>query len=63
MNDKMWTVARFPNGSWATGGKVDDPDYAECEVFRVSATTDKEAKKKAQAQRRKSTPSVAKAAS
>lgn len=53
MNAKMWTVARFPNGSWSAGGKPDDPDYALCEVFRVSATNDKEAKRKAQALRRK----------
>lgn len=32
-----WTVARFPDGSWTTGGKPNDPDYANCEVFEVDA--------------------------
>lgn len=54
MKNQMWTVARFPDGSWTTGGKANDPDYALCEVFRIPATTDKEAKRKAQSQRRKS---------
>lgn len=49
----VWTVARYPNGSWDTGGKPDDPDYAECEVFRVLATGRDQAKKLAQAERRK----------
>lgn len=50
---QWWTVARFPNGSWGTGGRMDDPDYAECEVFRVLAESRDQAKKLAQAQRRK----------
>lgn len=55
------TVARFPNGSWTTGGKPDDPAYAECSVYQVIASDDKEAKRKAQylhrkAQKAKGTP-------
>ncbi|MCV4196064.1 hypothetical protein OD771_29515, partial [Pseudomonas aeruginosa] len=42
------TVARFPDGSWSTGGSPDDPDYALCEVFRIEADSRDEAKKKAQ---------------
>lgn len=44
----VWTVARFPDGSWCTGGRPDDPDYALCEVFRIEAESRDEAKKKAQ---------------
>jgi len=49
----IWTVARFPNGSWSTGGSPDSPDYADCEVFRVNAETREQATRKAQARRRK----------
>jgi hypothetical protein len=48
-----WTVARFPDGSWTTGGKPDDRDYANCEVFRVEADNREQAKRKAQAKRRR----------
>lgn len=48
---RLWTVARFPNGSWSTGGKSDDPDYSECEVFQVMASSRDEAKKRAQNER------------
>jgi len=47
----LWTVARFPNGSWTTGGKPSDPDYAECEVWRIDAESRDDAKKKAQSKR------------
>jgi len=47
----MWTVVRFPNGSWSTGGRPDDPEYALCEVFEVVAGCRNEAKKLAQAVR------------
>ena len=50
---RLWTVARFPNGSWSFGGKVDDPAYSESEVFRIPAFNGKEAIKKAQGQRRR----------
>lgn len=51
--NRLWTVARYPNGSWDTGGLPDDPDYAECEVFQIDASSREQAKKLAQAQRRK----------
>ena len=49
MNNKVWTVVRFPNGSWSYGGKPSDPDYVECKVFRITAIDGKAAVKKAQA--------------
>ena len=49
----IWTVVRFPNGSWSYGGQATDPDYAECEVWRLAALTGKAAVKLAQAQRRR----------
>lgn len=51
MKEQLWTVARFPNGFWSTGGKPTDPDYAECEVFTILATSREQAKKRAQARR------------
>ena len=51
MRLKKWTVARFQDGTWSTGGSPDDPDYANCEVFVVSAASRETAKKKAQQQR------------
>ena len=47
----LWTVARFPNGEWTTGGKPKDPEYDDCEVFVVEADTREKAKRKAQAKR------------
>ncbi len=47
----LWTVARFPDGSWTTGGLPTDPAYAGCEVYRVHASDRTKAKRKAQAQR------------
>ncbi len=49
---KLWTVVRFPNGSWSYGGKPTDPDYAECEVWVIEANTGPAAVKKAQVKRR-----------
>jgi len=46
-----WTVARFPNGSWSTGGKPNSVDYENCEVFVVEAESRESATKKAQAKR------------
>lgn len=48
---QILTVARFPNGEWTTGGKTTDPDYADCEVFRVWAADRKSAKRYAQDER------------
>lgn len=47
----LWTVARFPNGSWSYGGKPIDSDYAECEVWQIEANDHRAAVKKAQAKR------------
>ena len=47
----LWTVVRFPNGSWSSGGKPTDPDYAQCEIWRIEASNRTEAVKKAQAKR------------
>lgn len=47
----LWTVVRFPNGSWSYGGKPTDPDYAECEVWQIYAKDAKAAVKAAQAKR------------
>lgn len=46
-----WTVARFPSGSWTTGGKPSDADYKGCEEFVVEAPDRKTATKRAQAKR------------
>lgn len=51
MSEQLWTVVRFPNGSWSTGGKPSDPEYAECEVWRIPAAGRWEATKKAQSKR------------
>ncbi|OWY38870.1 hypothetical protein CEK28_10605 [Xenophilus sp. AP218F] len=49
--EKLWTVVRFPNGSWSYGGKPTDPDYEECEIWQIEATSAEKAVKKAQAKR------------
>lgn len=51
MAEQLWTVVRFPNGSWSTGGKPTDPDYAQCEVWQIPAASREAATKKAQARR------------
>jgi len=43
-----WTVVRFPDGSWSTGGSPDDPDYALCEVYTADAADRKAALRKVQ---------------
>jgi hypothetical protein len=50
---KTITVARFPIGSWTTGGPVEDPDYENCEVYSVPLTSREAATKKAQGIRRR----------
>jgi hypothetical protein len=52
MKTLLWTVVRFPDGSWSYGGRMDDPAYALCEKWRIEATSGEEAKKKAQVKRR-----------
>lgn len=49
--DRIWTVVRFPNGSWSYGGRPDSPEYEHCEVWQISAPTAKGAMKTAQAKR------------
>lgn len=49
----IWTVVRFPDGSWSYGGSPNSPDYAECEVWRISADTARAAIKRAQGKRRR----------
>ena len=51
MKQKVWTVARFPAGSWSAGGAPDIEDYKECEVYLIPARTGEEATKKAQSAR------------
>lgn len=53
MSNRLLTVVRFPNGTWSTGGPVSDPDYAMCEVYVVPFKSDAEARKMAQAVRRR----------
>lgn len=45
----LWTVARFPSGAWTYGGRLDDPDYSECEKWRIDAEAGPQAVRKAQA--------------
>ncbi|MFU5275050.1 hypothetical protein ACM7YY_10000 [Pseudomonas aeruginosa] len=53
MNTTLWTAARFPDGSWSTGGAPDDPDYANCTVYRVPAKDSDEALRLGKAEHRK----------
>lgn len=53
MGSEWWTVVRFPDGSWSSGGSVDDPEYAHCEVFEVLADSREAAEKSAKAAWRK----------
>ena len=47
----LWTVVRFPDGEWSSGGSPDDPDYADCEVFQVASATRENAVRRARAKR------------
>lgn len=51
MEERLWTVVRFPNGSWSYGGKPTNPDYFECEIWQIQASSPEKAVKKAQAKR------------
>lgn len=55
----LWTVVRFPNGSWSYGGKPSDPDYAKCEIWQIEAKVGSIAVKKAQAKRSRNKRSAA----
>lgn len=48
MADTLWTVARFPDGSWTYGGPPDSPDYALCTVYQILAPTPAIAVRRAQ---------------
>lgn len=61
MNTSLWTAARFPDGSWSTGGAPDDPDYASCNVYRVPAKDSGEALRLGKAEHRKAVRKAAKA--
>jgi hypothetical protein len=49
LDARLWTVARFPVGSWTTGGKPSDEDYKHCEVYEIDADSREKATKKAKA--------------
>lgn len=51
MESRLWTVARYPAGTWDTGGKISDPAYEGCEVYQILAKDRDQAKKKAQSTR------------
>ncbi len=51
METRLWTVARFPVGSWTTGGSPEDSDYEFSEVYQIPAESREKATKKAQAVR------------
>jgi len=53
MNEKIiaWTVARFPDGSWTTGGSPLDSDYGGCELWIIDAPDRETAKRRAQGRR------------
>lgn len=53
VDSKLWTVVRFPNGSWSYGGKPTSADYELCEVYQLPANSPEKAVKKAQAIRRR----------
>jgi hypothetical protein len=53
MNTRIWTVVRFPSGTWSYGGRMDAPDYELCEKWAIEATSGREAVKKAQGRRRR----------
>lgn len=48
---RIWTVARFPIGSWTTGGPPSSSDYQDCEVYLMYAESREQATKRAQSVR------------
>lgn len=48
MQTKLWTIVRFPDGTWSGGGKPSDMDYKNCEVYRIPGTSYEDARRKAQ---------------
>ncbi|WP_025140891.1 hypothetical protein [Achromobacter sp. DH1f] len=53
MKEQLWTVVRFPDGSWSYGGKADDSAYELCEKWRLLSRTGQHAVKLAQGRRRR----------
>jgi hypothetical protein len=53
MKEQLWTIVRFPDGSWSFGGKPNDPAYEFCEKWRIAAVEAKHAVKLAQVRRRR----------
>ncbi len=51
MREILWTVVRFPNGSWSYGGSPDDSSYDQCEKWQIRATSSAAAVKAAQQER------------
>lgn len=49
--EKLWTVVRFPDGSWSYGGRLDSPEYALCEKWSTFAVDGKTAVKLTQRRR------------
>ncbi|WMD24016.1 hypothetical protein RAS12_30760 (plasmid) [Achromobacter seleniivolatilans] len=56
MKEQLWTIVRFPDGSWSYGGKPNDPAYEFCEKWQIPAVEAKQAVKLAQARRRRTLP-------
>lgn len=52
MDKKMWTVARWPDGTWDAGGEPSDYDDS-CEVYIMEGTDRAVVKRKAQGCRNK----------
>jgi hypothetical protein len=65
--NQLWTIVRFPNGSWSGGGSISDSAYDQCEKWQVRAASYTKALKAAQglrarARKKANLPSVRKAA-
>lgn len=53
MREQLWTVVRFPDGSWSFGGKAEDSAYELCEKWRLLSRSGQHAVKLAQGRRRR----------
>lgn len=56
MKEQLWTVVRFPDGSWSAGGKPEDPAYEQCEKWCLRSFSSQQAVKLAQGRRRRKLP-------
>lgn len=59
--DILWTVVRFPDGSWSYGGRPDCPDYRDSTVWQIRANTPAVAIRRAQGRWRRARDKSAKA--